>query len=129
MSTLLAHYAAARAAIVESLADKRISIAEAGRIGFAVVETAACVVPKLTDKTKLGELITEAEQLYDEIVAHLKATDTDGDLIPGVPRILEPYALRLGRQVIRPALTGLADKLDGVNMSAVADKIMESAEQ
>lgn len=114
MSTLLTHYDKVRDTIVDSLEDKRISISEAGRIGFAVVEAAGCIIPKLTDKSRLGELITEAEQLYDEIVANLKAADTDGDLIPGVPRILEPYALSLGRQVIRPALTSLADKLEGV---------------
>lgn len=114
MSTLLTHYAKVRDTIVDSLEDKRISISEAGRIGFAVVEAAGCIIPRLTDKSQLGELITEAEQLYDEIVANLKAADTDGDLIPGVPRILESYALSLGRQIIRPALTSLADKLEGV---------------
>jgi hypothetical protein len=108
MSTLSQHFDDLRSQFGDALADKRVSFAETLQITGAIVGAAACTLDKLTDNSRVGELISEAEALYDELLDPAKID------IPRVPEWAEAYVLGIGRQMVRPAIERLVDAIEGV---------------
>ena len=108
MATLLEHADKIRSEFSEAFADKRISFSEVLQLIGVIVGAAACTLDKLQDKSQFGQLVAEAEALYDDL---LNPAVID---IPRVPEWAEGYVIGIGREFIRPALEKLYDALDGV---------------
>lgn len=108
MATILVHVDEIKAEFKSAIADKVITAKEALLLAGIIVEAARCAYAKLVDKSQFGALVTEAEELYDQLV------DAKNFDVPRVPEFLESLAVSLGRQAIRPALERLATAIDEV---------------
>lgn len=107
MATLLEHADKIRSEFREAFADKVLTARESFEIAGACVEAVRCTLDKLADPEQFNQLVTEAEELYDEVV------DASKFDIPGAPEFVEQWAVSIAKGFIRPALEKLLDAVNG----------------